>query len=104
MADEVRREADEAPAAEQITRGLVRTWLALKIMPLVVALTRLLLGLALIASYAVVIAWKVRRMIRGGALDDEGSPAERPSVVAKERGVLAWIRGSSPLTSDALPL
>jgi len=82
----------------------VRTWLALKFMPLVVALTRLLLGLALIASYAAVIAWQVRRMIRGGALDDEGSPAERPSVVAKERGVLAWIRGSSPLTSDALPL
>lgn len=75
---------------------MLRTWLALKIMPLVVALTRLLLGFALIASYAVVITWKVRRMIRGGALDDEDSPpAERPSVVAQERGVLAWTRGAA---------
>jgi len=95
MSEDEGMEEEEAPAAEQVTRGLVRTWLALKIMPLAVALTRLLLGLALIASYAVVITWKVRRMIRGGALDDEGSPsAERPSVVAKERGVLAWIRGA----------
>jgi hypothetical protein len=89
---------EDASAPEHVARGLVKTWLAVRILPLVVGLTRLLLWLAAFASYAGVIAWRVRRMVRRGALDDDRSPSsEQPSVVARERGIFVWVRGADPI-------
>jgi hypothetical protein len=95
---------ETAPAPEHLARGLVKAWLAVKILPLVIGLARLLLWVAAFAAYAGVIAWRVRRMVRGGALDDEHSPPpEQPSAVARERGILAWVRDARLLRSTEPP-
>jgi hypothetical protein len=74
---------------EPAARGLIATWAAATFTPWLVWITSWAIRLGLVALYAAYVAWRVRRAVRAGALDDAtGSP----SVIAREEGVMAWVR------------
>ena len=82
-------EQDENESAD-VARGIVRIWLIAKITPWLVRLTKWAIRLGVILAYAGYVAVRVRKAIRNGALDDA---TDRPSVTAREEGVMAWVRG-----------
>jgi hypothetical protein len=94
---------DDGGVVEPVAKGFVRAWLAAKLLPIVVRLAAWAAWLGAILAYAGFVAWKVRRMAKRGALD-EPTPAGPPTPVsARERGVLAWIRGDETLSIDGSP-
>ncbi|HSL09821.1 MAG TPA: hypothetical protein VLA82_00700 [Actinomycetota bacterium] len=100
-----RRDAttDDDGVAEPIAKGLIRAWLLAKLAPIVVRLATWAAWCGALVGYAGYVAWRVRRLAKKGALD-EPTPGGPPTPVsARERGVLAWIRGDEPLvgTTDA---
>ena len=98
---------EDEPAVEPVARGLVRAWFAAKLAPWIVRLSAWAMWLGVIAAYAGYVAWRVRRMVRAGALDGvaetgpealgpgSGVTVHPPSVTARERGVFAWVRDAS---------
>ena len=98
---------ENEPTAEPVARGLVRAWFAAKLAPWIVRLSAWAMWLGGIAAYAGYVAWRVRRMVRAGALDGVGETGPEalgggsgdamppPSVTARERGVFAWVRDVS---------
>lgn len=86
-------EDDERSVAEPVAKGLIRAWLAARLMPIVVRVATWAAWLGAILAYAAFVAWKVRRLTKRGALD-EPTPGDPPMPVsARDEGVLAWIRG-----------
>jgi hypothetical protein len=72
-------------------RGVVRAWLAAKAARWLVRIAAWAGWIAAFAAYAGYVAWRVKRLVRSGALDDDPDPS---SPMASEVGVLAWVRGS----------
>jgi hypothetical protein len=86
---------NEEPVAERAAEGALEGWLAAKSVTLAVKLTMWSLPLLLIIGYGAVAWWRARRAVLAGALDTqalaEGEP--RPSDVARDTGVVGWIKG-----------
>jgi hypothetical protein len=84
-------------AAEPIAKGLFRAWLAAKLLPVAVRIAAWAAWLGAILAYVAFVVWKVHRLTKKGTLDaaEPGSPPT--PVSARERGVLAWVRGDEPL-------
>jgi len=87
--------ADEGGTAEPVAKGLVRAWLAAKLLPIAVRIATWAAWLGALLAYAGLVTWRVRRLVRRGALDEPGGPPT--PVSAREHGVRAWIRGDEPL-------
>jgi uncharacterized membrane protein len=82
-----------APLPKAAARGLLKGWLAAKILPFVARIVSLLLWFGSFAMYASLVWWSVKRRLRAGALDEAGAPdGAQPSTVVREHGVLAWVR------------
>ena len=78
-------------------RAFLRAWLAAKLLPLVVRLAAWAAWVGAFAGYAGYVAWKVRRLVKRGALDAR-EPGDPPlPVSAKDEGVGRWIRGDEPI-------
>ena len=88
---------DDDGVAEPVAKGLVRAWLAAKLLPIAVRLATWAAWLAAMLAYAGFVAWKVRRATKKGALDTPAPGSPPTPVSAKDEGVLAWIRGDEPL-------
>jgi len=90
-------EADDGEALEPVAKGLVRAWLAAKLLPIAIRVATWLAWLGAALAYVGFVAWKVRRLAKRGALDatDPGDPPT--PVSAKDQGVAKWIRGDEPL-------
>ena len=86
-------EDEERSVAEPVAKGLIRAWLAAKLLPIVVRVATWAAGLGAILAYAAFVAWKVRRLTKRGALDGPTSGGPPTPVSARDEGVLAWIRG-----------
>jgi hypothetical protein len=82
-------QANHEDDAEPVARGLIAAWLAAKITPWLVRITSWAIRLGIVAAYAAYVAWRVRRAVRAGALDDG---TDRPSEVVRAEGVMAWLR------------
>lgn len=82
---------DDDDGVESAARGVVWTWLAAKSARWLIRITAWATWLGAFAAYAGYVAWRVKRMVRAGALDDDADPS---GVRASEVGVLAWVRGS----------
>jgi hypothetical protein len=82
---------DNDELVEPAARGLIAAWVAAKVTPWLVRITAWAIRLGLVAAYAGYVAWRVRRAVRAGALDDA---SDRPSVIAREQGVMAWVRST----------
>jgi hypothetical protein len=74
---------------EPVARGLLAAWAAAKFTPWLVRITSWAIRLGVVVAYAAYVAWRVRRAVRAGALDDA---TDRPSEIAREEGVMAWVR------------
>ena len=84
-------------SVETVAKGFVRAWLAEKLLPIAIRVGTWLAWLGAVLAYAGLVAWKVRRLAKRGALDapDPGGPPT--PVSARDRGVAKWIRGNEPL-------
>jgi hypothetical protein len=88
---------DDEGVAEPVAKGLVRAWLAAKLLPIAVRLATWAAWLSAMLAYVGFVVWKVRRLTKKGALDAPEPGGPPTPVSAKERGVVAWIRGDEPL-------
>lgn len=97
------RHDDDAGVAEPVAKGLLRAWLAAKLLPLFVRLATWAAWLGAVGAYAGFVVWRVRRLVKKGALEDRAGPPA--PVSARERGILAYVRGDgidrSPPQSSA---
>ena len=93
-------EADDGDRdGEPVTKRLVRAWLAAKLLPIAVRLATWAAWLGAVLAYAAFVTWKVRRLAKRGALDEPMPVGPPTPVSARERGVLAWIRGDETFTA-----
>jgi hypothetical protein len=83
--------ANGEDGAGAAARGVVRAWLAARFARLLIRITAWAAWIAAFAVYAGYVAWRVKRMVRAGALDEDADPS---GPRASEVGVLAWVRGS----------
>lgn len=82
-------------SAEPAARGLVTTWVVAKTAPRLARSVVWAARFTVLAAYVGVAWFRARRAVLRGALDDQVAPGEPlPSVEARERGVLGWVRGS----------
>ena len=88
---------DDDGVAEPVAKGLVRAWLAAKLLPIAVRLATWAAWLAAMLAYVGFVVWKVRRLTKKGVLDTAERGGPPTPVSAKERGVMAWVRGDEPL-------
>lgn len=84
-------------SVETVAKGFVRAWLAARLLPIAIRIGTWLAWLGVVLAYAGLVAWKVRRLAKRGALDapDPGGPPT--PVSATDRGIAKWIRGDEPL-------
>lgn len=85
------RHDDDDGVAEPVAKGLLRAWLAAKLLPLFVRLVTWATWLGAIGAYAGFVIWRVRRLVKKGALEGRAGPPA--PVSARERGLLAYVRG-----------
>jgi hypothetical protein len=83
--------ANGEDGAGAAARGVVRAWVAAKFARWLVRIAAWATWIAAFAAYAGYVAWRVKRMVRAGALDEDADPS---GPRASEVGVLAWVRGS----------
>ena len=86
----------EEPVVERAAKGAITGWIAAKSWPWLIRLGLWALSLAALVAYGGIAWWRARRAVLAGALDDEGvEPGPAPSVVARDQGVLAWVKGAT---------
>ena len=85
----------EEPVVERAAEGALMGWLSAKSWPWLIRLGLWTIGLVAVLVYGGVAWWRARRALLAGALDREVSrSASPPSVVARDQGMLAWIKGT----------
>ncbi len=86
----------EEPVVERATKGALTGWMAAKSWPWLIRLGLWALSLAALVVYGGIAWWRARRAVLAGALDAEDvEPGPPPSVVARDQGVLAWVKGAT---------
>lgn len=85
----------EEPVVERAAEGALMGWLTAKSWPWLIRLGLWTIGLVALLLYGGIAWWRARRAVLDGALDGEVSgSAPPPSVVARDQGVLAWVKGT----------
>ena len=84
----------EEPVVERAAEGALMGWLTAKSWPWLIRLGLWTISLVALLLYGGVTWWRARRAVLDGALDGEVSGSAPPSVVARDQGVLAWVKGT----------
>jgi len=84
----------EEPVVERAAEGALMGWVTAKSWPWLIRLGLWTISLVALLVYGGIAWWRARRAVLAGALDTEVRSAPPPSVVARDQGVLAWIKGT----------